>query len=84
MMPNFSVPLSGLQQSGWDLDKIAQRITSHGQTGRSEEETGAAALGLDPAADTTRVSQVENTAETDFRGISTQDDLAKNMLDFFV
>ena len=83
MMPNFSVPLNGFQQASSDLDKIAHRIASHEQTGRSNEETGAAALGLDPAADLTLLAQVENTAEANLRVLSAQDDLAKSMLDFF-
>ena len=83
MMPNFSIPLNGLQQAGWDLDKIAHRIASQKQGERSEEEKGAAAIGLDPAAEMTLMAQVENTAEANLRSLSAQDDLAKDILNVF-
>jgi hypothetical protein len=84
MVPNFSIPLNGLQQAGWDLDKIAHRVASQNQSARSEEEKGAAALGLDPAAETILMAQVENTAEANMRVLSTHDELAKNMLDIII
>ena len=83
MVLNSSVPLIGLQQASWDLEKIAQRIASQGQTGRSNEENGAAALGLDPAANMAMMAQVENTAKANMRVISTHDELSKSMLDLF-
>ena len=84
MVPNFSIPLNGLQQAGWDLDKIAHRVASQNQGARSEEEKGAAALGLDPAADMTLIAQVENTAKANMQALSTQDELAKSMLDILI
>ena len=82
MVPNFSIPLTGFQQPAWDLDtKATQRIASQGQEGRSAEENASGALGLDPAADINLMAQVENTAETNLRVLSTHDDVNKNMLD---
>ena len=82
MVPNFSIPLTGLQQAGFELDKIAHRIASQNQGARSDdEENSAAAIGLDPAADMVLLAQVENTAEANLRVLSTHDDLAKSMLD---
>jgi hypothetical protein len=81
MVPNFSIPLNGLQQAGWDLDKIANRIASQNQGSRSNEGNPAAVL--DPAADMTMMAQVENTAKANLRVLSTHDDLSKNMLDLF-
>jgi len=81
MVPNFSIPLNGLQQAGMDLDKIAQRIASPKQGARSNEENVGATTLPDPAADMVLLAQVENTAEANMRALSTQDDLAKNMLD---
>ncbi|MDR0310833.1 MAG: hypothetical protein LBJ21_04530 [Acidobacteriota bacterium] len=83
MVPNFSIPLNGLQQAGWDLEKIANRIASQGQGARSEEGSGAAAVGLDPAADMTMLAQVENTAKANLRVLSTHDDLSKSILNLF-
>ena len=83
MMLNSSIPLSGFQQATWDLEKIAQRIASQGQAGRSNEENGAAALGLDPAADMAMMAQVENTAEANLRVLATHDELNKSMFDLF-
>jgi len=79
VVPNFSIPLNGFQQAGWDLDKIAHRIASQG--GRSSEQTGAAAIGLDPAADMALMAQVENVAKANLRVLSTHDEVAKNLLD---
>jgi len=81
MVPNFSIPLNGLQQAGWDLDKIAQRIASPKQGARSSEENAGAMAVPDPAADMVLMAQVENTAEANLRVLSTHDELAKNMLD---
>ena len=81
MVPNFSIPLTGLQQANWDLDRIAHRIASQNQGARSEEENGTAPLGLGIAEDMVLMAQVENTAEANLRVLSTHDDLAKNMLD---
>ena len=83
MMLNSSIPLIGIQQATWDLEKIAQRIASQGQTVRSNEENGAAALGLDPAADMAMMAQVENTAKANMKVLSTHDELSKSMLDLF-
>jgi len=83
MVPNFSIPVSGLQQAGWELDKIAHRIASQNQGARSNEEKAAAGVGLDPAAELTLMAQVENTAEANMRAISTQDKVTKSMLDMF-
>ena len=80
MVPNFSIPLIGFQQAGFEMDKIAHRIASQNQGARSEEENGGA-LGFDPTADLVLMAQVENTAEANLRVLSTHDDLAKNMLD---
>ena len=81
MVPNFSVPLNGLQQATMDLDKIAQRIASPKQGARSNEENAGAAAITDPARDMVLMAQVENTAEANLRVLSTHDELAKNMLD---
>ena len=81
MVPNFSTPLNGLQQAGWDLEKVAQRIASPKQEARSKEESGAAAVGFDPAADMVLLAKIENTAEANLRVLSTHDNLAKSMLD---
>ena len=81
MVPNFSIPLNGIQQAGWELDKIAHRIASQNQGARSSEERAVGAAGFDPAADLVLMAQVENTAEANLRVLSTHDDLAKNMLD---
>ena len=83
MVPNFSIPVSGLQQAGWELDKIAHRIASQNQGARSNEEKAAGGVGLDPAAELTLMAQVENTAEANMRAISTQDEVTKSMLDMF-
>ena len=83
MVPNFSIPLNGLQQAGWELDKIAHRIASQNQGARSNEEKTAATLGLDPAADMALMAQVENTAEANLRVLSTHDELAKDILNVF-
>jgi len=81
MVPNFSIPLNGLQQAGWDLDRIAHRIASQNQGARSSDEKAASVFGSDPAADMILLAQVENTAEANMRALSTHDDLAKSMLD---
>jgi len=83
MVPNFSIPLNGLQQAGWDLDKIAHRIASQNQGARSNEEKAAAGAVLDPAAEMTLMAQVENTAEANLRALSTHDEINKSMLDMF-
>ena len=82
MVPNFSIPLSGVQQAGWDIDRIAHRVASQGQGVRSDEENGTTHV-LDPAADMTMLAQVENTAKANMRALSAQDDLAKGVLDLF-
>ena len=82
MVPNFSIPLNGLQQAGWDLDKIAHRIASQGQEARSNEEKGTPAV-LDPAGDMVLLAQVENTAKASIRVLSAHDELAKDMLNLF-
>jgi hypothetical protein len=81
MVPNFSVPLNGLQQACWDLDKIAQRIASPKQGARTNEDSSTVAGLTDPAADMILLAQVENTAEANLRVLSTHDEIAKNMLD---
>ena len=83
MVPNFSIPLNGLQQAGWDLDRIAHRVASQNQGARSDEEEAAPGLGFDPARDMTMLAQVENTAEANMRVLSTHDELSKDMLDLF-
>ena len=83
MVPNFSVPLNGLQQAGWDLDKVAQRIASQNQGARTNDEKNGASPILDPAAEMTMMAQVENTAEANMRALSTQDELAKDILNIF-
>jgi hypothetical protein len=87
MVPDFSSPLNGLngfQRATWDTEKVAQRITSpQEQQGARSEEGGAAAVGLDPAAATAMVAQVENTAEANPRALSTQDEVTRSMLNLF-
>ena len=87
MVPDFSSPLSGsngFQRATWDIEKVAQRIaSSQGQQGVRSEEGGAASVGLDPAATTVMVAQVENTAEANTRALSTQDDVTRSMLNLF-
>jgi len=80
MVPDFSSPLNGFQRATWDLEKVAQRIASQEQQGTRSEESGAAALGFDPAANTVMMAQVENTAEANLRAISSQDELSKSLL----
>ena len=81
MVPNFSIPMNGLQQAGWDLDKVAHRIASPKQGARSNEEPSSSTPVFDPAAETTRMAQIENTAEANMRVLSTFDELNKNILD---
>ena len=81
MVPDFSNPLNGFQRAAWDIDKIAQRIASQGA--HLTKEGVAASIGLDPAANTALVAQVENTAEADVRVLSSQDEASRNILNLF-